>query len=173
MLLWLPAAADWYAAPPLPCRLKRAGLDYWPFVVVRVHDSWQVGALCAVGPLTTDRSMLAVSVQAQGASYAMSYALHASQLGMPNLQHHFLHPGNCMREGHAEQCRCFQRRGSWLHLQAFSRFYAELPPPKRLIGYSKFAEDIYSAPNLYRPGDWLMFGAETSGLPQEVTHKIF
>lgn len=57
-----------------------------------------------------------------------------------------------------------------LHLQAFSRFYAELPAPKRLIGYSKFAEDVYWAPNLYRPGDWLMFGAETSGLPQEVTH---
>eukprot|EP00891_Asterochloris_glomerata_P005066 jgi/Astpho2/5066/fgenesh1_pm.00071_%23_12_t len=72
-------------------KLKRAGLDYWPFVVVHVHDSWQ----------------------------------------------------------------------------AFSRFYAELPAPKRLIGYSKFAEDVYWAPNLYRPGDWLMFGAETSGLPQE------
>ena len=68
-----------------------------------------------------------------------------------------------------EQCQCVEHRGRWLHLQAFSRFYAELPPPKRLIGYSKFAEDIYSAPNLYHPGDWLMFGAETSGLPQEVT----
>ena len=22
------------------CRLKRAGLDYWPFVVVKVHDDW-------------------------------------------------------------------------------------------------------------------------------------
>ena len=26
----------------LACRLKRAGLDYWPFVVVKTHDSWQV-----------------------------------------------------------------------------------------------------------------------------------
>jgi tRNA(Leu) C34 or U34 (ribose-2'-O)-methylase TrmL len=22
------------------CRLKRAGLDYWPFVVVKVHENW-------------------------------------------------------------------------------------------------------------------------------------
>jgi tRNA(Leu) C34 or U34 (ribose-2'-O)-methylase TrmL len=25
----------------LLCRLKRAGLDYWPHVCVKVHDSWQ------------------------------------------------------------------------------------------------------------------------------------
>lgn len=24
-------------------RLKRAGLDYWPFVAVKVYESWQVG----------------------------------------------------------------------------------------------------------------------------------
>ena len=29
----------------MQCRLKRAGLDYWPFVVVQVHDSWQVRTL--------------------------------------------------------------------------------------------------------------------------------
>lgn len=23
------------------CRLKRAGLDYWPFVCVKVHDGWE------------------------------------------------------------------------------------------------------------------------------------
>ena len=26
-------------------RLKRAGLDYWPFVTVKEHKSWQVGTL--------------------------------------------------------------------------------------------------------------------------------
>ena len=25
----------------LACRLKRAGLDYWPKVVVKVHEDWQ------------------------------------------------------------------------------------------------------------------------------------
>ena len=156
--LWLkhdalaPCSCRSVGCPAPACRLKRAGLDYWPFVVVHVHDSWQVGAWCAAGPLTPDRSMLAVSVQAHGASNATSCALYAFQVLMPTSQHHYL----------TSSC--------WLHLQAFSRFYAELPAPKRLIGYSKFADDIYSAPNLYRPGDWLMFGAETSGLPQEVTH---
>ena len=96
-----------------------------------------------------------MSVQAQGAGNALSCAIYAFQVLVPVPQHHYL----------TSAC--------WLHLQAFSTFYAELPPPKRLIGYSKFAEDIYSAPNLYRPGDWLMFGAETSGLPPEVTHMIF
>ena len=59
-----------------------------------------------------------------------------------------------------------------LPLQEFSTFFQHLPEPKRLIGYSKFAKSSYCAPGLYRPGDWLMFGAETSGLPQQVRDSM-
>ncbi len=76
-------------------RLKRAGLDYWPFVVVRVHDDW--------------------------AAF-----------------HHFFRQ-------QVQQ----QGRG-------------------RLIAFSKFGKQPHTAPGTYQPGDWLLFGAETSGLPDEV-----
>ncbi len=32
----------------------------------------------------------------------------------------------------------------------------------------RFARQHYAEDNLYRAGDWLMFGSETSGLPLEV-----
>ncbi|KAK9814364.1 hypothetical protein WJX72_004582 [[Myrmecia] bisecta] len=72
-------------------RLKRAGLDYWPFVVVNVHESWE----------------------------------------------------------------------------AFVEFFQAQPDPKRMLGFSKLATRHYALPDTYRPGDWLLFGAETTGLPPE------
>ncbi|KAL3148016.1 hypothetical protein ABBQ38_014308 [Trebouxia sp. C0009 RCD-2024] len=72
-------------------KLKRAGLDYWPYVVVKVHDSWE----------------------------------------------------------------------------AFYDYFNNQPDPKRLFGYSKFGQAYYATPGLYQAGDWLMFGAETTGLPKE------
>ncbi|GAB4814768.1 hypothetical protein N2152v2_001814 [Parachlorella kessleri] len=43
--------------------------------------------------------------------------------------------------------------------------------PKQLIAFSKFARQHYAADGVYRPGmaNFLMFGAETSGLPKEAT----
>lgn len=78
--------------PSSPCRLKRAGLDYWEYVCVAVHPSWD--------------------------------DFHAA--------------------------------------------FKQLPGPKRLIAFSKFAKRHYAEPGMYQPGDWLMFGAETTGLPMEV-----
>lgn len=65
----------------------------------------------------------------------------------------------------------------------FGTYFNELPSPKRLFGFSKFATRHYAANNTtsegsttslspvvgtsYRKGDWLMFGAETTGLPKE------
>lgn len=53
-------------------------------------------------------------------------------------------------------------------IEAFLAFYESLPGPKRLIGYSKFAERHYAQDGLYGPGTWLVFGSETSGLPTMV-----
>lgn len=56
---------------------------------------------------------------------------------------------------------------------AFQRYFEnEVQGPKRLIAFSKFSKKGYSGPTFeYKQGDWLMFGAETTGLPDEA-HKL-
>ncbi|KAM7266689.1 hypothetical protein ACFE04_004586 [Oxalis oulophora] len=71
-------------------KLKRAGLDYWPYVVVKVHDSW------------------------------------------------------------AE----------------FQDYFRKQEGEKRLLAFTKRGTSIHSEFS-YRKGDYLLFGAETSGLPLE------
>ncbi|ONM02868.1 AGAMOUS-like 26 [Zea mays] len=71
-------------------KLKRAGLDYWPYVVVKIHDSWD----------------------------------------------HF--------------CDYFMKQEG----------------DKRLLAFTKRGTHIHSDFS-YRPGDWLVFGSETKGLPQQ------
>ncbi|CAE6082346.1 unnamed protein product [Arabidopsis arenosa] len=71
-------------------RVKRAGLDYWPFVVVRAHSSW------------------------------------------------------------AE----------------FQEYFRQQEGEKRMIAFTKRGTRIHSDFS-YRPGDYLLFGSETSGLPPE------
>ncbi|XP_047320818.1 putative tRNA (cytidine(34)-2'-O)-methyltransferase [Impatiens glandulifera] len=71
-------------------KLKRAGLDYWPYVVVKVHNSWA------------------------------------------DFRNYFIH-----QEG-----------------------------DKRLLAFTKRGTSIHSD-FTYRRGDWLVFGSETSGLPEE------
>lgn len=46
--------------------------------------------------------------------------------------------------------------------------YFQQQPGGRLIAFSKFSEVSYTAAGTYQPGDWLLFGAETTGLPQQV-----
>ncbi|WIA14155.1 hypothetical protein OEZ85_002697 [Tetradesmus obliquus] len=78
-------------------KLKRAGLDYWQHVCVKLHDSWQ----------------------------------------------------------------------------AFFAFFQGLPGPKRLVGYSVYGDTYYAGPEFkYSPGDWLLFGAETTGLPMQAHRDI-
>ncbi|WOL13972.1 hypothetical protein Cni_G22752 [Canna indica] len=71
-------------------KLKRAGLDYWPYVVVKVHNSW------------------------------------------------------------AE----------------FQDYFRQQDGEKRLLAFTKKGTRIHSDFS-YKPGDWLVFGSETSGLPSE------
>jgi len=75
-----------------PRRLKRAGLDYWEFVVVDVHKDWQ----------------------------------------------------------------------------AFDEFRRRQPGSGRLVAFSKFGRRHHATPDTFLEGDWLLFGAETTGLPDEV-----
>lgn len=53
-------------------------------------------------------------------------------------------------------------------IDAFLKFFEEeVEGPKRLIAFSKFSKVGYSEPSFrYEQGDWLMFGAETTGLPE-------
>ncbi|XP_078163491.1 tRNA (cytidine(34)-2'-O)-methyltransferase [Carex rostrata] len=71
-------------------KLKRAGLDYWPYVVVKIHESW------------------------------------------------------------AE----------------FRDYFKQQAGNKRLLAFSKRGSSIHSEFS-YKRGDWLVFGSETKGLPQE------
>ncbi|KAH9605577.1 hypothetical protein KSS87_022639 [Heliosperma pusillum] len=72
-------------------KLKRAGLDYWPYVVVKVHPSWT----------------------------------------------------------------------------HFRDFFLLQDGDKRLLAFTKKGTTIHSD-FTYKPGDWLVFGSETSGLPPDV-----
>ncbi|KAK9825876.1 hypothetical protein WJX81_008379 [Elliptochloris bilobata] len=49
----------------------------------------------------------------------------------------------------------------------FAEYFDEQPMPRRLVGFSKRGKVHYATPGLYTPGDWLLFGAETTGLPAE------
>ncbi|XP_017234903.1 uncharacterized protein LOC108208843 [Daucus carota subsp. sativus] len=71
-------------------KLKRAGLDYWPYVVVKVHSSWE----------------------------------------------------------------------------EFREYFRQQKGEKRLLAFTKRGTNIHSDFS-YRRGDWLVFGAETFGLPAE------
>lgn len=51
----------------------------------------------------------------------------------------------------------------------WDEFYAffKQQPRGRLIAFSKFSDVSYTAPGTYQPGDWLLYGAETTGLPPQ------
>ena len=54
----------------------------------------------------------------------------------------------------------------------FYSFFNSLPGPKRLVGFSKLGKVHHATEGMYPPGTWLMFGAETTGLPPEVSLQI-
>lgn len=72
-------------------KLKRAGLDYWPYVVVKVHSSWS----------------------------------------------------------------------------EFLDYFKQQEGQKRLLAFTKRGKTLHTDMT-YKPGDWLVFGSEPSGLPSEV-----
>ncbi|GLI64271.1 hypothetical protein VaNZ11_007487 [Volvox africanus] len=55
----------------------------------------------------------------------------------------------------------------------FFAFFCELPQPKRLVAFTVYGESYYAGPEFtYQPGDWLVFGAETSGLPPQAHDDV-
>lgn len=60
---------------------------------------------------------------------------------------------------------CCMVHGDW---DAFKAFWDQQAGPKRLVAFSKFGRQHYASPGAFARGDWLLFGAETSGLPPEV-----
>ena len=101
----------------LVCRLKRAGLDYWPFVVVQVHECWP--------------------------SFYSYWQEHTA--GRPARMHAFT---KFSQQSYARPGECWCGAGCVL---------AELRHLRRP-----------PAAGTFQAGDWLLFGAETTGLPMEV-----
>jgi tRNA(Leu) C34 or U34 (ribose-2'-O)-methylase TrmL len=65
---------------------------------------------------------------------------------------------------------CVDVHASW---PAFLDAFAAAPAPKRLVAFTVYGSQYYAAPEFaYRPGDWLLFGSETSGLPPEAHGDI-
>ncbi|EFJ50659.1 hypothetical protein VOLCADRAFT_45595, partial [Volvox carteri f. nagariensis] len=59
---------------------------------------------------------------------------------------------------------------SW---DAFFAFFQQLPNPKRLVAFTVYGDKYYAGPEFsYQPGDWLVFGAETSGLPPKAHSDV-
>lgn len=56
---------------------------------------------------------------------------------------------------------------SW---EEFHAFFEEVRRRRggRLIAFSKFGSMHHATEGTYQPGDWLLFGAETTGLPEQV-----
>ena len=59
-----------------------------------------------------------------------------------------------------------QRHASWAALQA-----AEQPDPARCFAFSTRGA-VALAEVAWRPGDWLLFGSESAGLPAAVTNTL-
>eukprot|EP00197_Chlamydomonas_leiostraca_P007478 CAMPEP_0202873482 /NCGR_PEP_ID=MMETSP1391-20130828/23330_1 /ASSEMBLY_ACC=CAM_ASM_000867 /TAXON_ID=1034604 /ORGANISM="Chlamydomonas leiostraca, Strain SAG 11-49" /LENGTH=276 /DNA_ID=CAMNT_0049554707 /DNA_START=92 /DNA_END=923 /DNA_ORIENTATION=+ len=65
---------------------------------------------------------------------------------------------------------CVDTHKSW---EAFYKYFSELPEPKRLVAFTVYGDHFYAGPEFtYQPGDWLVFGAETSGLPPEAHRDV-
>ena len=56
---------------------------------------------------------------------------------------------------------------SW---EDFHTFFEEIQRQRggRLIAFSKYGSRHHAVEGTYQPGDWLLFGAETTGLPDQV-----
>jgi tRNA (cytidine/uridine-2'-O-)-methyltransferase len=64
---------------------------------------------------------------------------------------------------------CCAQHPSWFD---FMEFYGALPGPKKLVAFSKFGKTHHAAEGMYTPGTFLLFGAETTGLPPEAHEAV-
>jgi tRNA (cytidine/uridine-2'-O-)-methyltransferase len=60
---------------------------------------------------------------------------------------------------------CVNVHKSW---EDFYQHFSSLEGPTRLVAYTVYGSSYYGGPEFtYRPGDWLVYGAETTGLPEQ------
>lgn len=178
---------------PSTGRLKRAGLDYWPAVCVDVHPSWQAflefwqrqpGPKQLVGEAR--RAALRCAAPPAARRFARQHAVHDCRLPP-------IHGGVALSQASDSACvaalgisgaargACTRHRtgagagpcttrGACSTLGTAGCAHAQACPPQYgpRAGYSKFARRHYAAEGLYPAGTstWLMFGAETTGLPE-------
>jgi tRNA (cytidine/uridine-2'-O-)-methyltransferase len=56
---------------------------------------------------------------------------------------------------------------------ALLRAFDACPQPKRLVAFTVYGAGHYAGPSFaYAPGDWLLFGSETEGLPPQAHQDI-
>jgi len=145
-------------------KLKRAGLDYWDFVTVQVHADWEARpgppplACCSFlsrraaatvlrsGPRPRRRTS-SVRPGAAGLCGILARAAAAAA------------PGRLQQEGRLalRGARC---AAAALRCGLLARHSAARPNAGRCATCA-------CAAGAYKPGDWLLFGAETTGLPPE------
>ncbi|KAF7835997.1 putative tRNA (cytidine(34)-2'-O)-methyltransferase [Senna tora] len=137
-------------------KLKRAGLDYWPYVVVKVHDSWaefceyfrqQEGqkrllAFTRKGTkVHSDRKFLWNKWETRSVGLFETLLLNSS---VPSTARPLLPLAVGGKKGPLK----YQR--------------------EREVKFVKYERDRLFKEFSYRKGDYLLFGSETSGLPPEV-----
>ena len=70
----------------------------------------------------------------------------------------------------AQRVVCVAVHSSW---GAFLEAFAAAPAPKRLVAFTVYGSTYYAGPEFeYQRGDWLLFGAETTGLPPRAHEDI-
>ena len=85
---------------------------------------------------------------------------------------------NCDRHGHGHEHErehehdptsrnsvCVKVHDDWDAFHAYWR--DDLGSPGRLVAFTKFGAKPHAEEGAYKPGDWLLFGAETTGLPDD------
>ena len=129
-------------------RLKRAGLDYWPYVTVKIHTSWQVSRNTAALTCThicsrqtlrgIQISFISMSIGALAPISSQSWTSESFRLPVSSC----MHPA-------ASQKTWFlvpvQLR-NWHCLQDFYSFWLEQQGRKRLLAFSKAGSCHYATP---------------------------
>jgi hypothetical protein len=146
-----------FNAAAAAARLKRAGLDYWPHVCMKVHDSWEVRPAAAAtaaaqtacprhwcfsrGGRTSVHVRTRLYIHVAAARNPQCIMLLSASAVLCCVTHcfSFLPDLHCMW---VDTCTCI----CCLPCQDFFAFFQGLPGPKRLIGYSVYGDTYYAGP---------------------------
>lgn len=127
-------------------QLKRAGLDYWcvPFV-----DTPRPPTRPASAEPPSPRRANPPRLPQTTRGSSLRSSTHA--------------PSPDPRPRSRRNSVCVKVHDDW---DAFYSYWREeLGSPGRLVAFSKFGARPHAEEGAYEPGDWLLFGAETTGLP--------